>query len=194
MRRKPVSPIKVELVNKEKRLIERISSYVPLFISVLAITVSIYSAYETRHHNRLSKKPFVSFKRMMAADGDEVGLIIENNGLGPAVISNFSIFLDTNQIIGDGINDWESVTEKLNNLFKNRSPKWNYLHEGYLLKAGDSIALYATSPENIIDLEQFRDVLINRLIVKVRACSLYQECEDVCFQKIEKCSEIFLGK
>jgi hypothetical protein len=53
----------------------KLSAYVPIFISVLALASSIYSAMETRNHNRLSEAPFTQFHiRNVFGARDEVGL------------------------------------------------------------------------------------------------------------------------
>jgi|ERR1051326_7976375 hypothetical protein len=173
-------PLKVELLNKPKPFLERISSYVPIFISVLALAVAINGAIEARKHNKLSVRPYVRFNHIGAANAPKVGLNVENNGLGPAVISKFSIFLNKERMEKYGFPDWEGVSDKLSDILDSNSTEWFWSSDGYVVKAGQSLTLYMIPPEKVRDLRVFRKLISEKLIVRLHVCSLYGECDDVC--------------
>ena len=65
----------VELVPQSKSVLQRVSGVTPIFLSILAITLSIWSSVETRRHNRLSVKPDVNFLRVaVGTPGRDVGV------------------------------------------------------------------------------------------------------------------------
>jgi hypothetical protein len=81
-------PIKVKVVSEKTRL-QRISEYVPIFISLLALGVAIDGAIQGRQHNKLSVRPYVRFNHLTSDNEPKIGLNVENNGLGPAISQSF---------------------------------------------------------------------------------------------------------
>jgi hypothetical protein len=64
------------------------------FVSVLALGLTMYEAWATRRHNRLSVKPALSFDLVL--DEEQCALVIRlrNNGLGPAVVRRYEMLVD----------------------------------------------------------------------------------------------------
>ncbi len=73
-------------------------------IAICAFFLSIYQAYATRKHNRLSVKPHLtSFTRRtldltVNPGHGKIDFSLVNNGLGPAIINDFKVTLDDDAI------------------------------------------------------------------------------------------------
>jgi hypothetical protein len=178
-------PIKVDVISPKKSWLQRISAFAPIFISLVALSLAIDGAIEARQHNKLSVRPYVRFNQFSGSATGKVGLNVENNGLGPAIISKFSIFLDRQPIEKYGFPDWEGVTERVPEMF-GVEPEWFWCGDGYVVKSGQTLNLYMTGPENVRDLAAFRKLISERLTVRLHVCSLYDECEDMCSGNISQ--------
>lgn len=180
MRRKPENPIKVEVVNPRATILDRVAKSVPLFISALALALSAFSVHETISHDKLSVKPAVSFLRNWAKEDSLIGLTVENNGLGPAIIAEYSIYFYGKKMVKDGHADWDGVTQNVRFLFPGKVARWKTMGNGYMLRPGEAMNLYVTEPENVPDIAAFREVIFNHAIVELKVCSLYDECVNIC--------------
>ncbi len=69
---------------------EKILSILAIFIAVLALVTSIWQGIEDRRHNRFSVRPLLNFEILNKNDSIR-SISLTNNGLGPAIIENFSI-------------------------------------------------------------------------------------------------------
>lgn len=179
----------VDTLSTPKAGISRITQYVPLFISVLALGVSLWSAYATRIHNKLTVRPMVTVALALAGPSSKTaGLSIRNDGFAPALIRNPEIFLD-----GKKVNDWNSVKELVNSLPGPRiSPRWRLLAAESGLRAGEDKYLYMADSEEISEAnrEPFNKIISERVLFFTRACSVYEECELLCSSS-DSCEELF---
>jgi hypothetical protein len=66
-------------------------------IAVASLGVSVYGAWATRKHNRLSVQPLLGLATSFRV-GATAGLRLSNFGLGPAKITNTKLTLDGEQI------------------------------------------------------------------------------------------------
>jgi hypothetical protein len=80
---------------------ELITAVCGLFVAVLALGTTIWTLFVTRKHNIQSVRPHLKFERFAIAkeDTSEAGILLKNDGIGPALISSISIEFD-----GDTIN------------------------------------------------------------------------------------------
>ena len=85
-------------------------------VAIIALIVSVWQGYETRRHNRLSVKPFLTFtKNFNPSNTDDPNvpsyqLTIKNSGTGPAIIKSFTLSYQ-NKVIekSTDFNLWQSV-------------------------------------------------------------------------------------
>ena len=86
--------------------VQVITSICAIVIALAALFVSVWSGVQTRKHNRLSVRPNL---RVNYYDHSErpLSILISNDGLGPALIYDFSI----------SIIEGNKVPEKLNNFY-----------------------------------------------------------------------------
>ena len=67
-------------------------------LSILAIIVSSFGLYQSYENNRLSKQPHLDFEVKIKKQGEADGIYLENNGIGPAILTKITYELDTNRI------------------------------------------------------------------------------------------------
>lgn len=67
-----------------------------LIVAVCALALTIYQAYLTRRHNRLSVRPLLdrAMQKDRKAEGITISFFVRNSGAGPAVIKQRSVYLD----------------------------------------------------------------------------------------------------
>lgn len=58
-----------------------------IIVAICAVAISVWQGYETRKHNRLSTKPIILYE-WEVKEGQKSGIYIQNNGLGPAVLTD----------------------------------------------------------------------------------------------------------
>jgi hypothetical protein len=68
--------------------------WLPMCVSLLALSVSGFQWIETRRHDRLIVRPLVDFTMNLDDRANSVGMDIENVGFGPAVVKSLIIYID----------------------------------------------------------------------------------------------------
>ena len=177
----PRKTLEVRIVDSPKSFLKRVSAHVPIFISVLALVVAVTGAYEARRQNRLGAMPSIHFNHLSYQSERKIGLQIENSGLGPGIISNFTILLDRKKMEKDGKPDWDGLSGQITDLFQSPgSEEYWWGGDGYVMRPGESRWVYTTPPGDVKDVRKFMELFKKRLLVKVRICSFYNECYDIC--------------
>jgi len=67
-------------------------------IAITALGLSVWEGVQNRMHNRLSVRPILSMYTHTDLDTLSFHSTIQNNGLGPAIISSYRIFLDGKEL------------------------------------------------------------------------------------------------
>jgi len=62
----------------------------------------------------LSVKPFLTYETLIARTDSGFGIYLLNNGVGPAIVKNFKIFVDGAEIIAKPDEIWLKATKQLN--------------------------------------------------------------------------------
>lgn len=75
-------------------IFNRITAISTIMIACVAIGLSIWQGIETRNHNKLSVKPLLSVTISTSKNDSSMGVRVDNNGIGPAIIREFLIYLD----------------------------------------------------------------------------------------------------
>ncbi len=65
-----------------------------IVLACTAVVISIWQGCETRRHNKLSVKPLLSITISTSENDSLMGVWIDNNGTGPAIIKEFFVHLD----------------------------------------------------------------------------------------------------
>ncbi len=79
------------------------TSIASVSIALTAVIFSLLQIRKTDKHNRLMVTPHISSVTHVNSEKGITAIILENNGLGPAVIKNFVIYVDDTMIEGDDI-------------------------------------------------------------------------------------------
>ena len=82
-------------------------------IALAALGVSMWQGYIAREHNKLSVKPHLVINRTVF-DEMLIKYTLRNNGLGPAIIESYEIFVDGKKCEGECEEKIKSILKNLN--------------------------------------------------------------------------------
>ncbi|MGB2833314.1 MAG: hypothetical protein WBC07_10210 [Methylotenera sp.] len=101
-------------------------------IAISALVLTVWQGYITRQHNKLSVVPYLT--TWSHADGENGFYSIEimNNGIGPALIKAFQVFVDGIEIKGNESELVDKATKKLFGDFEYQSANC-FLSSGYMM-------------------------------------------------------------
>ncbi len=156
---------------------EGVRTWLPLLISVCAISLTIFQATQGRKHTRLSVQPRIDFR----LNEDETGAVtikMVNVGFGPAIVTEVTL--------GHGEADLGKVDldacRELDRRLGREGDDWDtgcFVMDGeYVLRAGDEAVLYASSPAPGLNTDEWRDKVIDyaKIQLNARYCSFYEDC------------------
>ena len=142
-------------------------------IAICAFGATFWQAHLTRKHNKFSVKPYLTTWNT-TEDGYNVVKII-NNGIGPAHIKSFSIFVDGQRVAGENL---EPHIKCLNIIFSGYEFSWygSYLGVDYMMPSNEQKALVAfkftgQKIPNPIEL----DHILKRARLVINYESIYEE-------------------
>ena len=110
-----------------------------IVLACTAIVISIWQGYETRHHNKLSVKPLLGIRYSVSENHPFIGVWIQNNGYGPAIIKEFIVYLDGQPIKVNSPGSAEKVYQDAKIFFKGVT-FWSPA-ESFILRHGEDINL-----------------------------------------------------
>ena len=144
-------------------------------IALCALVFSLWQGAQARKHNRLSFRPHLTTWTHNNLDKGLYAVEPLNNGIGPAVIENFALKIDGQQIAGDGTAPIETA---LKILFPNFSYQSNnsYLAKNYSMAPNERCVVVSVefsgphfpSPEAV-------EHALNRADLKITYKSFYEE-------------------
>jgi hypothetical protein len=124
---------------------ERILAVSAVFVSVLALGVSIWQGMLSREHNRLSLAPYLQVSPRLVGDAS-AGLYLENAGTGSAFVKSASISVrGKNFDLAD--NKWEEFFEHIG--VEPRCFRERWLRPGAAVLAGKEFDLIKISDANL---------------------------------------------
>jgi hypothetical protein len=148
---------------------QAIISTCALFLSALALKVSVDSGAATREHNRLSVRPHINLS--FNANDKGAGWVRTISGAGPAIINAFTVTVD-----GKLVHTWDAVLDTFGIDPKRVIGTQKILRPGIYHLPGveaTSPLLWVESPPTA------RAALVknsDRVQIKLVYCSLYDEC------------------
>ena len=137
-------------------------------IAVLSLGVSIIEARAAREHNRQSVRPLLQFTREHTSGHAWAGLVLENVGLGPAIVTGSIVRLD-----GTDIGNWDHRAVDLIVGPHRPRPSYTVVRTGRVLPAGASIRPIFLEDFDTTRDEWFWETLVRRIYVEVRYESIY---------------------
>ncbi len=152
----------------------RITAISTIFIACVAVGISIWQGYETRRHNRLSAKPFLGIRFSISEKKPLMGVWIENNGFGPAIIKEFIVYLDGQPT---KVNSYEAAKKvyQAAKIYDKSKSFWSPMKSA-VLKLGGRINIISYPKENWTTegIEKFKERL-SHLGFKFIYESIYEE-------------------
>ena len=138
--------------------------------ALAALGVAVWEGMTARRHSRLSVRPYLIITEHFAGSRGRLGLTVSNEGLGPALVTGYSVHVD-GRPTDEAADCWESAVESLPfpgvvNL--------TVIGPGGIVRAGDLVWLLWTpfTDENFKQVDRLRGS-INRLGVSIRYESMY---------------------
>ncbi len=135
------------------------------FIALCALFVSVWEGVQTRRHNKLSTNPNLGIRVSISQNHASMGVFIENNGLGPAILEKLVVYIDNQP----------TTMENVMGIFDSKVTLLTHLNQ-LTVKEGQRLELISYpkktwTPEGI---KQFSKQLA-RLYFKIFYKSIYQE-------------------
>ncbi len=89
---------------------EKMSHFAVVFIAICAVVVSVWQVQLSQRHNRLTVRPYFNFSTgtVTTATKHEFQLSVTNGGYGPAIIKDFQISVD-----GQEVRHWNAAVDQL---------------------------------------------------------------------------------
>ena len=135
---------------------DRIVAFLAGAMALISLSVAIWDGIETRHHNRLSVRPFLTFNLTNSTTNttvddkvivtkSETTITVINKGLGPARIKSFKI---TTFNAGKTMfhEDWGSALKALEH--RQESIQTGSLDDASVLRADDTVLLVTLDTNN----------------------------------------------
>lgn len=144
-----------------------------VIIALLAFALAIHEMHATRRHNKLSLRPMLRFDVHLSPDYPNAEVLLQNNGLGPAILNRVTMRLDGKTPKEAEI---ELVMQLTQRLGWGTVTSYNFLSPGDVIKAEESRYLVLTplgefKPERT---KAIRDGL-RMLSFEVEYHSIYEE-------------------
>ena len=154
-------------MNKENRL-----NIISIVIAVCAVFLTLFQAYSTNYHNRISSLPLVQTGVDVFEDG-KITLYFENAGNGPAIVTDFEVAGKKAVSVRPVVSEFV----KINNL---NSEEFELLTTEFpgrlIIKAGSKleVATFYLKDKNSESYEAVSFV-VNKLPITLCYISLYQD-------------------
>ena len=164
---------------------EAIAGISSAVIALCALGFTIWQFSVQRTHNRLSVKPYLT---TWSHRGDNGLLRVDvlNNGIGPALIKYFKVYVDSHEVKGQ---DLEIVRKAVKLLFPNYNftiPYNSFLSEGYMMAANENrciVSINFTGPNLPTDIEIEHATKRVRILIKYE--SIYKDSAEYDSSKFE---------
>lgn len=154
---------------------EAIAGFSSAVIALCALAFTIWQVSVQRKHNKLSVTPYLTTWSHSNYDYHRYNLQIINNGVGPALIKKFQIYIDDRQVQGLHL---ELIKKAIKILFPNYLYNLSncYLSNGYMMapkEARDLVDIQFLGP-NFPSPEEI-DHASKRVKIFIEYESIYQE-------------------
>ena len=155
-----------------------IVSAAALIVSLVAIWLGVQESRRSREHDRLSVVPMLDTKFMNGGDGEVTGIVLENQGLGPAHVLNVRLStgsMPAADIYGD--EQWQTAFKELGS-----PPPDMHIHNfitrtDFFIPAGKSIPLlWQRNSERTDSGVAYLMKAEQHVMISSCFCSLYDEC------------------
>ncbi len=160
-----------------KLYLEAVRLWVPIIVSLCAITMTVSQAMATRRHQRLSVQPRLDWKVDVTRDG-EATYALANVGFGPAVLKSLTLTVDGKPVGPDG----PATCAAIDTALGRGAPGWLTscfdMEDEYVIPAGNSVLIYASlkAPGSTATAPAMSPETYLRLAARGTYCSFYDDC------------------
>ena len=166
--------------------LQTLANVLTILVALCAIALSIWQGYEMRLHNRLSVLPHLdTFHSQINPDSVyTIRYGVKNSGLGPAVVQDFLVFQEGEQVFAAADSSFSYGFEQEREALQQLMPNMGILTDGYrdgqMLAPGDEhlliMAIFPDQPPGAsgVSPSQVHQVLRARSYV-ICYCSVYGE-------------------
>lgn len=161
--------------------------FVSLLSIVFSFSTAIFVGFQAWYANNqllFTTKPLINFDVEEDPKEPPLGIVIANDGMGPAIIKSLTYYVDKKQI-----GNWEDV-EKYSKIDENKIIYYD-LEEDYSMAANSKFWLIKYKKggkENSDEIDRFVDFLDQHIAVKTTYCSAHNDCWTKCSTK-NHCNE-----
>ncbi|MGE0723729.1 MAG: hypothetical protein AB7O45_05110 [Alphaproteobacteria bacterium] len=166
-------PLVVRLENPPAPPRGGIARHIPLFISLVALSTSIFSAWQTRVHNRLTHTPYVT-SHTAYGQLPESGLFFVNDGLGLAQVRNTRVYYRGQRIAS------ADALFRIEPWFNQPFFRFQTYDHDLSIRAGSRHMLFHADSSQVPDAARWSEFLLRDLFVIAEACSIYGDCRIFC--------------
>ncbi|WP_319237476.1 hypothetical protein [uncultured Propionivibrio sp.] len=154
---------------------EGIGALASAVIAVFALVATVWQAWVTRKHNRLSVKPLLNTWSETNGGAGIYEARLKNIGIGPAIIDSFEVRVDDKMVEGNGLDVIDSAVKAM---FPSNAPSVLYkscMAKGGALGAGEGITIVRIqfSPLAMPTYDEFEQMK-KRVRLTVRYKSIYK--------------------
>lgn len=136
-------------------------------VAIAGVLLTVYQAWRTQDHNKRSVRPLLQLRSDLS-QGETAGLVLNNIGLGPAILVSTEMTLDGKPIGGI---DEDSVN-RLRATLKTRPGASTFVPGEAIAKDATVILLGLSNYDKEKDVE-FADLIRRRLKIEIVYKSLY---------------------
>lgn len=156
---------------------ELFRAWVPIVVSLCAISLTVFQAWSTRKHTRLSVQPRLDWS-VQVSEGGGVTYTLANNGFGPAILTRLDLRVDGEVVGPDGPATCAEIDRRLGR----EGPDWDTacfdMVDDFVIRAGSGVLVYSSLPAPGapgIDAPPAPEQYL-RLRPEARYCSFYDDC------------------
>jgi hypothetical protein len=169
---------------------QNIGTYLAIFVAICALFTSLWQGLEQRRFYIKSLRPVLGLSESVGRVG-KIGIIVNNPGMGPALINEIEVYLDGQRIEkGESANEWMQALillkyEEILNSELYRLESFT-LSTNQVIKEGDKYFLLGLDVETLEDSKYFKFLeSLYRLKIKVKYSDFYGKVFLTVFEPIK---------
>jgi hypothetical protein len=166
-------PVRWKLYAEAMRL------WIPIVVSLCAISLTIFQAMSTRRHARLSVQPRIEWRISEDARLGTLELSLTNVGFGPGAIRDAAFVVDGEALPAVSLEACREVSKRIG---RDDEETWDTYcfasDRDYVLRPGETVALFSSRPTAAHAGEDHSAAVVDyrRLAASATYCSFYEEC------------------
>jgi hypothetical protein len=137
-------------------------------IALASLWLSASEGYQTRLHDHLSVKPYLTVLNNLVEKEPEFGVLVTNKGIGPAFVRELRIFVDGKPVAPDQYDGWGNARMQLG---INELPVHCSGLSESAISAGETIPLLAIKKE---DQTNERDTQLQKAVGRLKIVIVYE--------------------